>query len=317
MKLIKQIAALTAAALGFAVFDVSVYGIFTKRYINSTSVQMQAKSVEVDKYLPFREDSAIVKADSSLKLGGDLPVVDGAAAIFPVYSAFVNATYPEDSVHYSDGDFTADSAMQYTNTRGAYKSLADGRADIIFCAKPSEEQREYAEQKGVDMELVPIGREAFVFLVSADNPVDDLSVDEVRGIYSGKYKNWSQLGGDNRPIDALQRNEGSGSQTAMLSFMGDAPMKRNIWCLNGSAIGFSFRYYVEGIVANGGVKMLSLNGVYPDREHISDGSYPVIGELYAVYDRNNDNENISLMIDWILSDEGQRIVEQSGYVRVD
>ncbi|RAZ93289.1 phosphate ABC transporter substrate-binding protein, PhoT family, partial [Klebsiella oxytoca] len=79
-----------------------------------------------------------------------------------------------------------------------------------------------------------------------------------KGIYSGEIKKWSEVGGENRYIDALQRNAGSGSQTAMLSFMDGVQMKRSLTGLFGSAIGFSFRYYVEGIVENSDVKMLSL-----------------------------------------------------------
>lgn len=314
MKLCRQLCLIGLLIAGFAVFDLTVYNAITKRYINSTSEEMQAKSIELCKYLPFESESEIVRIDSTLKLSGDLPIVDGAAALYPVFSAFVNATYPEDSVSFNGENFEPGSALQYTNTRGAYKSVVDGNADIVFCAKPSEEQLGYAEENGVELEMVPIGCEAFVFIVNKDNPVDNLSVEQVRGIYSGEYLTWSQLGGDNYLIDALQRNEGSGSQTAMLSFMDGEEMKRNPLGFTGRAIGFSFRYYVSGIVENSAVKMLSLNGVYPDKESIADGSYPIVSNFYAVYRKDNDNENIPLLIDWILSDEGQRIVEESGYV---
>lgn len=313
MKPIKQIGALVLIAVLFTAFDLAIYNVFTKRYINHTSEGMQAKSVELDKYLPFEEDSEVVKINSSLTLEGNLPVLDGAAALYPVFSAFVNAVYPENSVSFNGESFTPESALQFSNTRGAYKAVADGTADIIFCAKPSAEQLAYAEEKGAELELVPIGCEAFVFLVNKNNPVDGLTSEQVRKIYSGEITRWSEVGGDSALIDALQRNEGSGSQTSMLSFMGDTEMKRNPMGFMGSAIGYSYRYYVEGIVENGGVKMLALDGVYPDRQNVANGSYPIIGNLYAVYDKSNPNPNIPVLIDWILSEEGQRIVEESGY----
>ena len=160
---------------------------------------------------------------------------------------------------------------------------------------------------------MPIGREAFVFIVNKNNPVDNLTVEQVKGIYSGEIKKWSEVGGENRYIDALQRNAGSGSQTAMLSFMDGVQMKRSLTGLFGSAIGFSFRYYVEGIVENSDVKMLSLNGVYPSPENIADESYPLVSSFYAVYRKDDTNPNIPVLINWILSDEGQRIVGESGY----
>ena len=297
----------------FAAFDIVVYNIFTKRYVNDTSPEMQAKSIELSKYLPFDKNSGIVKIDSVTKLSGDLPVIDGAAALYPVFSGFVNAVYPSGSVSCDGENFVPDSALQFHNTRGAYAAIVDDTADIVICAAPSKEQLEYAEQNGVELELVPIGREAFVFIVNKNNPVDNLTVEQVKGIYSGEIKKWSEVGGENRYIDALQRNAGSGSQTAMLSFMDGVQMKRSLTGLFGSAMGFSFRYYVEGIVENSDVKMLSLNGVYPSPENIADESYPLVSSFYAVYRKDDTNPNIPVLINWILSDEGQRIVGESGY----
>jgi phosphate transport system substrate-binding protein len=69
-------------------------------------------------------------------------------------------------------------------------------------------------------------------------------------------------------------------------------------------------------VGNQAVKMLALNGVYPSAENIQNGTYPIIARFYAIYRADNDNENIPILIDWLLSDEGQKIIEQCGYVPV-
>ena len=314
-KLRYQIFVIVALVLTFVIFDAGIYNIFTKRCINDYSDGLKAKSVELDEYLPFDDDSKIVKINSELKLTEDLPVIDGAAALYPVFSAFVNAVYPETSCYFDGENFTPESALQYTNTRGAYKAVVDGTADIVFCAYPSEDQLAYAKEHGVELELVPIGCEAFVFIVNKENPVDNLTVEQIRGIYSGKYKNWSEVGGENTPIAALQRNEGSGSQTAMLSFMNGEEIKAKN-SVFGRAIGFSFRFYVEGIVEDGNIKMISIDGVYPNAENIRNKTYPIVSEFYAVYRKDNGNDNISILIDWILSEEGQKIVEESGYVGI-
>lgn len=314
-KLRYQLFIIVALVLTFVIFDIGVYNVFTKRCINDYSDGLKAKSVELDEYLPFDENSKIVKIDSEFKLTENLPVIDGAAALYPVFSAFVNAVYPETSCSFDGENFTPESALQYTNTRGAYKSVVDGTADIIICASPSEAQLAYAKENGVQLEFVPIGCEAFVFIVNKENPVDNLTVEQVRGIYSGKYKNWSVLGGENTPIAALQRNEGSGSQTAMLSFMNGEEIKAKN-SVFGRAIGFSFRFYVEGIVEDGNIKMLSLDGVYPNAENIRNKTYPIVGEIYAVYRKDNSNENVSHLIDWMLSAEGQKIIEESGYIGI-
>ncbi len=319
-KLASQLLTLGALLLLFVVLDLTVFFVFTRRCIPNTSEGMQAKSVELDAYLPFDEDSKIVDVDGSLKLEDDLPVVDGAAGLFPVMSGFVNAVYPADSVHFDGESFTPDSALQYSNTRGAYKAIVDGTVDIAICVAPSEEQLAYAEENGVELVFTPIGRDAFVFLVNQNNPVDDLTVEELKGIYSGEYTNWSLVGGDNTHIAVLQRNAGSGSQSALLNFMGDTPVKTDYFTFLGRSIGFSFRFYVEDMMGedtpNGGVKMLSLNGVYPSTENIRSGAYPIVNDFYAVTRKGETNPNVQAFVDWMLSEEGQAIVNGSGYVGI-
>ena len=235
--------------------------------------------------------------------------------------------YPEGSVTFEGGvfsddnyygeNFASDSAMQYKNTVRGYQAIVDGTTDILFCAAPSAEQKAYAQEKGVELVYVPVGLEAFVFFVNENNPIESLTTDQIRGIYAGEYSNWSQLGGPNRVINPVTRLSGSGSQSAMDAFMGDLEIApKSPFAITGATIGFSFRYYMDGIVGNEAVKMLSLNGVYPSAENIQNGSYPIIAQFYAIYRADNDNENIPILIDWILSEEGQRIIEESGYVRI-
>ena len=320
-KLVRQLLTLGALILLFALLNLIIFMVFTRRCIPNTSEGMQAKSIELNAYLPFDENSKIADIDGSLKLEDDLPVIDGAAALYPVFSGFVNAVYPAESVHFDGENFTPDSALQYSNTRGAYKGIVDGTVDIAICVAPSEEQLAYAEEQGVELEFTPIGRDAFVFLVNRDNPVDGLTVEQLKGIYAGEYRNWSEVGGDNTHIAVLQRNKGSGSQSALLNFMGDTPVATDYFSFLGRSIGFSFRFYVEGIVENvtnasGGVKMLSLDGVYPDVENIRNGSYPIINDFYAVTRKGETNPNVQKFVDWMLSDEGQAVVEGSGYVGI-
>ena len=82
----------------------------------------------------------------------------------------------------------------------------------------------------------------------------------------------------------------------------------------GDPIGYSFRYYVEGITRNENVKMISLNGIAPTKENIQNGRYPLSSNFYAVYKRDNKNPNVKKLIDWILSSEGQKIICDNGYV---
>jgi phosphate transport system substrate-binding protein len=236
MKKGRAFLALTSIILAFALFNLSIYMLLTGRLANNFSSASQAKMIDVAQFLPFEEDSDLARIESSLKLTDDLPVLDGAAALVPVYAAIVNAVYPEGSVTYEGGEFSddnfygenfaANSAMQYKNTVRGYKAIVDGETDILFCAGPSEEQRQYAADNGVELVYVPIGLEGFVFFVTANNPVSDLTVEQIRKIYAAEYKNWKDVGGANRIINPVTRLKGSGSQTAFEAFMGDYKIGR-------------------------------------------------------------------------------------------
>ncbi len=311
--LIKQISVILGVVAFFVVTNVFIYFVFTNRCVNDFSSEMQAKSVEVHEYLPFAEETKIIKKEASEKLSGDLPVIDGAAALVPVFNSFVYSLYPESSVKYENGDFTSDSALQYHNTRGAYKGIVDGDIDIAFCAKPSDDQVQYGLDNGVELELTPIGREAFVFLVNKDNPVNNLTMEQLKDIYTGKITNWKDVGGANRPINVVQRNQGSGSQTTLEKLFGK-DIASNFFGPLGASIGFSFRFYVEELTKHGHIKMLELDGVYPDRNNIQSNAYPIVSNFFAVTRKGETNPNVQKVLDFILSPTGQDIINEVGYV---
>ncbi len=293
-------------------------------------------NINVYEYLPFKEESKIVRLEkeSSLRFRemDDLPVLDGAAAVFPVYSAFVNAVYPE-STELVQGKTETVSAFRYNNTVAGYSFLAERDTDIFFGAYPSEEQIAYAEEQGTHFVYTPIGADAFVFFVHKDNPIDSLTSEQIRKIYSGEIKNWREVGGKNEKIAAFQRNEGSGSQSMLIRFMGDTPImdpptelvndlmsgiveRVSQYKSTTAAIGFSYRYYMEGIIQNPDIKLLAIDGIAPTAENIENGTYPITGPLYAVTYKEQKNPNVQRLLDWILSDEGQEIITKTGYAGV-
>lgn len=318
MKRTTQLLSIVLIIALFACFNLGIYTLVTRRCGGLLEGDQRADAIAVDDYVPFEDAAALAKLDrpASLSLEGELPVLDGAAALLPVYAAFANAVYPEGSCPFDGEDYAPGSAMQFRNTLRAYKAIVDGDADIVFCAAPSEAQLAYAKEQGVELTFTPIGREAFVFLVNEHNPVESLTVEQIRGIYRGEYHNWKELGGADRLIDPLERIEGSGSQSALVSFLGGEPTGKHPLSFLGASIGFSFRYYTIGILQNTDVKLLAVNGVYPDEDNIRSGAYPITVEFYAVTRANDDNPNTKAMLNWILSEEGQQLIEQSGYVGI-
>lgn len=323
----KRILSLVLIVALFIGINGALYVTMTRRLRNNFSGASQFRMVDVRRFLPHEEESDLARVDCSLHFeqGDDLPVLDGAAALVPVYASVIDNCYPEGTVTYEGGvfdddnkygeNFAEDSVMQYQNTIRGFTAVVDGQTDLFFTAHPSAEQMQYAQEQGVQLEIVPVGMEAFVFFVNADNPVDGLTTDQIRAIYRNEITNWSEVGGPDRMINPVTRISGSGSQTMMDRFMEDNMLeRRNPLSVFGGSIGYSFRYYLTGLVGNDQVKMLSVNGVYPDAQSIRNGSYPLTVNFYVVYRSDNDNPNVRRIVDWLLSSEGREMIEQSGYV---
>ena len=96
----KQIISIILVIVLFGAFNLSIYALLTVRLANNFSDTSQAKMVDVSKYLPHEEKSDLVRLDSSLKLNDNLPVLDGAAALVPVYASIIECVYPKGSVTY-------------------------------------------------------------------------------------------------------------------------------------------------------------------------------------------------------------------------
>ncbi|MDR2662977.1 MAG: substrate-binding domain-containing protein [Treponema sp.] len=304
-------------------------------------------------YVPFQGDSKTARLEEEPSLQAfktlpveELPRLDGATALYPVYASFVWALYPEIAgEHNFYSPYGGDSIARCSGTSGAYDGLLKGDADIIFCAGPSKSQLEKAAAAGREFVLTPIGREAFVVLAHRENPVHDISEEALRDIYSGRIKNWKELGGKNQPIRAFQRPENSGSQTVLQSVMGETPlikprmedvpsgmggMIRQVAAYRNfnNAIGYSFLFFATLMSPDDGIQILSVNGVVPARENIRNGTYPFSDVFYAVTlvpaepedpagsedpGARGKRENVRALIEWILSGEGQSLIEKSGY----
>lgn len=297
-------------------------------------------------YVPFEEENKLVSLEQEASLQFDSPyavTLDGATALYPIYAAFAQAVYPQ---AWPDSGIEIDyspynSTVACNGTIEAYERLIRGEVDLIFAAGPSQAQLDAAYKAGMEFHMTPIGREAFVFFVNSKNPVTGLTVEQIQGIYTGSITNWSQVGGKNQSIRPFQRAENSGSQTSLQRLMAGLPLMEpeeedRIAGMGGiirevasyrnykNAIGFSFRYYSTEMVQNGDIRLLALNGVEPNRETIRDGSYPIASEFYAVTCApigspapEETDPDIASLLEWVLSGEGQAILEQTGYVGVN
>lgn len=318
----------TAAALFLSVFV--LYEVYEAMRTDKTIAE---RGIELETFEPFTDSAELATleeaADFRFESKEEALHLDGATALYPVYSAFTEAVYPEGD--YPPHDQTKSKVVS-TQTGRAYDRLLAGDADLIFAAGPSDSQLASAERMGIELVMTPIGREGFVFFVHEDHPVEDLSVDEVRDIYSGVVTNWEELGGEDEPIRAFQRPDDSGSQTALEGIMGDrrlmTPPEEDVPGGMGSiitetadyrnaldAIGFSFRYFSTELVEDRGIKHLSIEGVYPDETTIRSGDYPFTDSFYAIY-TDEKKQEVQPFVDWIHSEQGQTLIEESGYTGI-
>ena len=258
----------------------------------------------------------------------EYPKVDGSTATIPLSEAFGAAVM----------GLSIEEAREYivhNTTHDAYVNLINRKADIIFVTSPSADELASAKVSGVELKVVPIVSEGFVFLTSSENPIKGLSLQQIRDIYSGKITNWKDVGGTDKKIIAYQRPENSGSQTGMLDLvigpdeimkppmekviaeMGQLVDAVSVYTNDADAIGYSYYYYVTDMWENDKVKLLAVDGVYPDKKTISDGSYPIRTAYYAVMRADEPKDsNAAKLLNWILSEQGQQIAEEAGYVRL-
>lgn len=315
-----------ASIVGVALLLTSIAPL---QYHYKMSMATVDAEIEVSSYQPFMAQNKVMKNNkkASLQLEEPLPRLDGATAMYPLYAAFVEATYPKKDYYYTNSE------VKVSRTPEAYQNLIAGDVDIIFAAAPSESQVKYAEINGLTFDMTPIGREAFVFFVHHKNRVENLAIEQVKQIYAGEVTNWRDVGGDNDTIRAFQRPADSGSQSTLEKLMGDTPIMEapaedvasgmggiihevSQYRNYKNAIGFTFRYYSTEMVGNKEIQLLSIDGIEPTKENIRNGTYPLTSEFYAVT-TGRENPNVKKFIDWIVSPEGQALVEKVGYVPVE
>lgn len=300
------------------------------------------RSLLLIEYEPFREGSKTAELEEPASIHFEETDVwnltmDGATALYPVYAAFAQAVFPE---QLASGYHYYNSTVRCTGTVEAYQRLIDREVDLIFAAAPSQAQLDAAAAAGVELHLTPIGKEAFVFFVNSKNPVTDLSVEQIQGIYSGAITNWREVGGDSQSIRPFQRMENSGSQSALERLMAGLPllepeMEDRVASMGGiiqevasyrnykNAIGFSFRFYATEMVSSSDIRLLALDGIPPTQETIQDGTYPLASEFYVVTASlvgqpppQEQDPILAEFLAWILSEQGQYLVEKTGYVPV-
>ena len=275
---------------------------------------------------------------------GTYPHIDGSTVCVPMAVEFARQ-------HLGFEDTTANQFVQFSTTHYAYEKLMDPMnqsqnyvhyqldaiidmkgVDLVIATEPSDEELSFADNWGITLIKEPVCYDAFVFITHKDNPVDSLTVDQIKKIYTGEITNWKDVGGKNEKIRAFQREKNSGSQTAMENLvMGGTDMidPIEVKVIEGmgmlvdavaeyenetASLGYTYRYYIDTLYKNDSIKTIAVDGISPTDENIRNESYPFTTNYYGVIRKGDEEKSGGQFLGWMLSDEGQKCIAQAGYI---
>ena len=225
-----------------------------------------------------------------------------------------------------------ESKLKCSTTHGSYTNLIDGNAELIIASRNiSRDEKAYADEKGVSLIEHPIGRDAFIFIVNKKNPINNLTISQIQDIYTGKVRNWKEVGGKEATINPYIRNANSGSQEKMETMVMQGltmidwpemithgmggPFQALAFDENG--IAFTPYFYYSNMVRDEQTwaKSIGINGIEPNKNTIQSNTYPYVSEIYAAVRSDIDRTSPAYkLFEYLTTTSGQNIVKESGYV---
>lgn len=258
----------------------------------------------------------------------NFPRMDGSTSMVPLGEAIASVLLGEPREDVGD-------LVQFNRTTQSFRNLMEGLCDILIVGEPNAAVYDEMKEQNFDADIETIATDALIFVVNENNPVENLTTEQVRKIYTGEITNWSEVGGNDEPIVAFQRNEGAGSQALMVKLVMDgtplaeAPTEQVIGSMgmlmdavkeydnSANAIGYSVYYYANDMKMAQGLKILSIDGVAPSAETIRSGEYPHLNAYYCVIPASAPAGSPNrVLYEWLLTDEGQYLLSEEGYVSV-
>ena len=201
------------------------------------------------------------------------------------------------------------------------EAVTNGTADIATSSRQLT-----AEESEHELIATVVAHDGIAVIVSPDNPVTDLTTEQLRDIYAGKITNWSEVGGSDLEIQVVNRDEASGTREAFRSIvMGETEFDRSAAVLPGTgqvrdvvsrtpgAIGYISIGFVESDYASTTVKSLDIDGVEATEGNVESGAYPISRDLY--FFTNGDPQGTAYdYISYVLSDAMDQTIRDAGYI---
>lgn len=226
----------------------------------------------------------------------------------------------------------AEKLISVASPHEAFESLINGRANIILIPEPREKEIDFAKDKKVDLEIIPIMKDAFVFFVNKENTIKTLTKEQIRNIYQGKIKNWKAVGGEDSEIEAFQRPSNSTIQFQMenmvmsgLQIMA-APREHFIesgveeidrvagFNNSNSALGYSYFYYGKAMFNKANIRLIDIDNIAAQNYSIKDGTYPFTYKYYAIFKKSElPDSSTRKVVDFLTGQDGEKIIQEAGF----
>lgn len=228
----------------------------------------------------------------------------------------------------------ADRYLEKKETRDAYLELIDQKVDVVFASEADDDIMSWLKANNSEVETFLIAKDAIAFFNNINNKVDDLETSEVKGIFSGKNKNWSNVRGSDEDIIVYLPLSKSEEEYMMKKFMGNKAIAKSKYKLENS----SLEGIIEAIskyldtrtksisyttfrniknINNKDIRIIKVNGVEPSIETIKSGEYKAVSNIYAIIRKDSkENSQTRKFVEYITSKEGQIIIEQCGYANL-
>lgn len=210
--------------------------------------------------------------------------------------------------------------IQQNGSGAGIKDVIGGISEIAMSS------RELKDEEKDSVEATTIAYDGIALLVNPKNSVNNISLEDIKKIYTGEITNWKDLGGNDLPIVVVSREEGSGTRDAFQEIVGysseelvkDASISDGSGAVkttvagNENAIGFASFEYIDNTV-----KALNVNSVEPSAEKVKAGEYKISRPFLLITKKETITEEGQKLIDFVLSAEGQQIVEENKLITID
>lgn len=242
-------------------------------------------------------------------------VVDGSTTVGPIAKAFAE--------HYMEKHSDVNITVSESGSGNGAKSLVNAACDVATMSRPMKNSEKKAAQ---DAGVLPIEQvvamDGIAVVVHNSNPVADLSIEQIRGIFAGAIRRWSELGGPDQPIVAISRETNSGTyecfellvmaqqkMDSKVEYVGSNGAIRQRVMSTPGAIGY------VGLAFTEGVKSVTVEGIEATTETVLDNVYPIARPLYMY--TNGRPKAGSPLADYVglaQTPEGKQIIEDTGFV---